>query len=178
MPAEVRATRYRVPRITSRLKLLAPAAEVVAVTASPPPPQTTGGPLRCRQCGARLTPGVEWCSLCLTPTAVAAVIEDEVRGGPEGAAPGEVPPAAGEVVWPSERRKGRHVRDPGPGEEPAELVAGLARDESANRPAVAVMKAHLALGQLPGGKYAIAFGGGLLLLVLLMAGLTVLGLLV
>ncbi|GLY32858.1 hypothetical protein [Kineosporia sp. NBRC 101731] len=163
------------------------------MTASPPPPQTTGGPLRCRECGARLTPGVEWCSLCLTPTAVpvepvGAVREDDVESGPEGAADGVAGnvagnvagsgPAAGEVVWPSDRRKGRHVRDPGPGEEPGELVAGLARDESANRPAVAVMKAHLALGQLPGGKYAIAFGGGLLLLVLLVAGLTLLGLLV
>ncbi len=59
-------------------------------------------------------------------------------------------------------------------------MAGLAADESAvaESSAFTVLKAHLALGQIPGGRYAVAFGGALVLLVLLMTGLTVLGMLV
>ncbi|GAB3263012.1 hypothetical protein [Kineosporia babensis] len=134
---------------------------------TPPPPQKAGGSLRCRQCGARLSSGDEWCSLCLTPTS-----EPEPEPEPVVQAPSETP-------------QGRHARAADPRDAAAvearaqEMLAGLAADEAAvtDRSVFAVIKAHLALGQLPGGRYAVAFGATLLLLVLLMGGLTALGML-
>ncbi|WP_285625056.1 hypothetical protein [Kineosporia sp. NBRC 101677] len=75
-------------------------------------------------------------------------------------------------------KKGRHLRGPEDEARAGEFLAGLAAHESAASSSFTVLKAHLALGQLPGGKYAVAFGGGVLLLVVLMVGLTLLGLLV
>jgi hypothetical protein len=114
------------------------------VTGSPSSPP----PSRCRQCGARLADGVDWCSLCLTPV-----------NQPEPPREPEREPAP----------KGRHTNT-----DVEELLAGM--DET--RSALTVARAHLALAEIPGGKYALAFGGGLLLLILLMGGLTLLGLLV
>jgi hypothetical protein len=57
------------------------------------------------------------------------------------------------------------------------LIEDLAADEAGDRSALAVVRAHLALSELPGGKYTLALGGGVVLLLILMAGLTVLGLL-
>jgi hypothetical protein len=53
------------------------------------------------------------------------------------------------------------------------MIGDLTEDPST----LAVIRAHLALSELPGGKYTLALGGGVVLLLLLMAGLTVLGLL-
>ena len=75
-------------------------------------------------------------------------------------------------------RKARHLQAPEDEARAGELLAGLAAHESTVSSSFTVFKAHLALGQLPGGKYAVALGGGVLLLVVLMVGLTVLGMLV
>jgi hypothetical protein len=56
---------------------------------------------------------------------------------------------------------------------PDQMIGDLTEDPST----LAVIRAHLALSELPGGKYTLALGGGVVLLLLLMAGLTVLGLL-
>lgn len=69
-----------------------------------------------------------------------------------------------EAGAPEREHKGRHVR-----EEPVELMSDAS--------VLTVFRAHLALGQIPGGKYAVAFGGGLFLLIVLMGGLTLLGML-
>lgn len=53
----------------------------------------------------------------------------------------------------------------------------LIGDLEGDRSTLAVIRAHLALAELPGGRYTLALGGGVILLLILMAGLTVLGLL-
>lgn len=82
-------------------------------------------------------------------------------------------------------------RDPAGATNPAEddraaqkrteqMLAGLAEQEhgSGDPSTLSVARAHLALAELPGSRSALAFGGALVLLVVLMGGLTLLGMLI
>ncbi len=110
----------------------------------------SSAPSRCRHCGARLGAEDAWCSLCLTPTAEPAP----------------------EVVKAEEEPRHRAEAP-----DTDRLIEDLAADEAGDRSALAVVRAHLALAELPGGKYTLALGGGVVLLLVLLAGLTLLGLL-
>ena len=62
---------------------------------------TTDTPARCGACGARLSPGADWCSLCLTPVAPTPAAVDPPAGQDPPAGPvrrtGAPPPEARQV---------------------------------------------------------------------------------
>lgn len=186
-------------------------------TFSPPTARGTGGPSRCRRCGARVGHGDDWCSLCLTPvvapgdacvdTSGGAPVEHS--GGPTATPPGPTAalttPTAAPITPPGPapvensdsvgnfdnagNPEGAERAGSAAGigqdatlepDQAARMLAGLARQEHGgdDPSAFTVARAHLALAEVPGGKYMLALGGALLLLALLMVGLTLLGMVV
>lgn len=61
---------------------------------------------RCRQCGSRLRPGAEWCSLCLTPVREPEPPAPARPGPPQVPTPAQAPAPSAQVPAPSARVPG------------------------------------------------------------------------
>jgi len=153
---------------------------------SAPPPETpspetprAGADLRCRSCGAKVRAEETWCSLCHT-----LIASDAAGAAPSEPVPSEPAPAsAASAASPASAASAASAGDepgPGPHEHDPEAVAAadrllaqLAADENAREDPWNVVPK----GGLSGRRgMALAVGGGVAFALVIVLGLTLLGL--
>lgn len=113
---------------------------------------TTDTPGRCPACGARLAPGADWCSLCLSPVSTTPTDGAVAPGEPAGAADGGGPPTTDGTDQP-DAADGADQPDGADGAE--RMLARLRAESAQQRP--------LGGGPLAGASRGALLGLGVLL---------------
>jgi hypothetical protein len=138
----------------------------VSAAPSPESPRPEAD-LRCLVCGAKVRPEENWCSLCHTP--VGHTPDGPAATAPDGA---DTPSGAAGTAGDGERPAPREV-DPEAVAAAEKLLAQLAADEAAREDTWNVVPREGLSGRR---GTALAIGGGVAFALLLVLGLTLLGL--